>query len=76
MEGGRGGGGDISSTLPYILHYHMVLHPKGTSHNDLNQKRPESSETCQRNPTGVEWSDGGRSSEKWGWGREVTKDNS
>ncbi len=34
---GRGlqgeGAGDISSTLPYILHYHMVLCPKGTSHN-------------------------------------------
>ncbi len=29
------GAGDISSNLPYILHYHMVLRPKGTSHNDL-----------------------------------------
>ncbi len=31
-----GGAGDISSTLPYILHYHMVLRPKGTSHNKEN----------------------------------------
>ncbi len=32
---GWGGGGDrgISSTLPYILHCHMVLRPEGTSHN-------------------------------------------
>ncbi len=38
VEGeGRGlgeGAGDISSTLPYILHDHMVLRPKGTSHNN------------------------------------------
>ncbi len=34
-EGGLGeGAGDISSTLPYILHYHMVLRPEGTSHNE------------------------------------------
>ncbi len=33
--GGRGqGAGDISATLPYILHYHMVLCPKRTSHNN------------------------------------------
>ncbi len=28
------GAGDISSTLPYVLQYHMVLRPKGTSHNE------------------------------------------
>ncbi len=38
-EGGWGeGAGDISSTLPYILHYHMVLRPQGTSHNNTDQR--------------------------------------
>ncbi len=33
-RGAKGeGAGDISATLPYILHYHMVLRPEGTSHN-------------------------------------------
>ncbi len=32
--GGRGAG-DKSVQLPYILHYHMVLRPEGTSHNNL-----------------------------------------
>ena len=30
---GDSGAGDISVQLPYMLHYHMVLRPEGTSHN-------------------------------------------
>ncbi len=36
---GRGvrGARDISIHLPYILHYHMVLRPKGTSHKNVHR---------------------------------------
>ncbi len=36
--GGRGQGTFWSSC--HILHYHMVLHPKGTSHNKYGGSRP------------------------------------
>ncbi len=34
-RGGPWGAGDILVQLPYILHCHMVLRPKGTSHKNL-----------------------------------------
>ncbi len=46
-EGVKGGGaGDILSTLPYILHYHMVHRPKGTSHNDASDAKDVSNTGC------------------------------
>ncbi len=38
--GGVGGQGTFPSTC-HILHYHMVLHSEGTSHNNNDHKDPE-----------------------------------
>ncbi len=42
VEGGWGQGGTFHPPC-HILHYHMVLWPKGTSHNDLNLLLPRPS---------------------------------
>ncbi len=39
LWGGSMGAGDILVQLP-LLHYHMVLRPEGTSHNEF-QKRAQ-----------------------------------
>ncbi len=41
------GAGDISVQLPYVLHYHMVLRPKGTSHNKVPPKGDLGLDKCK-----------------------------